>query len=245
MKHEYLIEGRTVSYVQYGEGPKDVVLLHGWGQNIEMMDFIGKHLENCRVTIFDLPGFGKALEPKYAMNVTNYADWLNLCLCMMKIRNPILVGHSFGGRVAVKYASKFPTEKVVLLATPIIRRKHRLNLKEVLYKVVKGTALEDVVRKKVGSTDYNNASQMMRDILVRVVNEDLLSDAKKINSPTILLAGTKDTAVSLDDTYEVALQMKDAAVIEQHGTHYAYLENIDQTCVIINEFINPKILTKK
>ena len=245
MKHEYLVEGRRVNFVQYGEGSKEVVLLHGWGQNIEMMDFIGQKLENAHITIFDLPGFGDTIEPAYSMDVTNYADWLESILSMMKIDNPILIGHSFGGRVAVKYASKYPTEKVVLIGTPIIRHKPKTNLKQVLYKVVKGTPLEDVVRKKVGSADYNNATPRMREILVKVVNEDLLSDAKKIESPTLLFAGTNDTAVSLEDTKEVASKMKDAAVIVLNGTHYAYLENLDQTCAVINEFINPKILTKK
>ena len=58
-------------------------------------------------------------------------------------------------------------------------------------------------------------------------------------------SGLEDTAVSLQDTEEVARQMKDAAVIKQFGTHYAYLENLDQTCAIINEFIKPAKTLKK
>ena len=64
-----IVQDRLVNYVQYGDGPKEVVLLHGWGQNIKMMDFIGKKLENAHVTIFDLPGFGNSKEPNQSMNV--------------------------------------------------------------------------------------------------------------------------------------------------------------------------------
>ena len=59
---ELKLEKATIHYVQYGKG-KDVVLLHGWGQNIEMMQPIGDILSsNYRVTILDFPGFGKSKE---------------------------------------------------------------------------------------------------------------------------------------------------------------------------------------
>ena len=234
-----LIEDKIVNFVQYGDGDQDVVLLHGWGQNIEMMNFIGTNLNNVKVTIMDLPGFGKSEEPNKSKNVEEYADWLLMFNKMLGIVNPIIIGHSFGGRVAVKYASKYPVKKLVLLGTPIIRHRHNPTLSEKLYKVVKKTPFGEIVRNKVGSPDYNNASPIMRETLVKAVNEDLLEDAKKIIEPTLFFAGKYDTAVSLEDTYEVANQMKDAAVIEQIGSHYSYIENIMQTCAVINEFITP------
>lgn len=242
---QMIIENKKVNYVQYGDGEQDVVLLHGWGQNIEMMNFIGAKLNNVRVTIMDLPGFGESEEPDKSKNVEEYADWLYKFNEILGITNPIIIGHSFGGRIAVKYASKYQVEKLVLLATPIIRHRNKPTLSERLYKVVKKTPIGEMVRKKVGSADYNNATPIMRETLVKVVNEDLLEDAKKILVPTLLFAGTNDTAVSLEDTKQVASQMQDAAVIELIGTHYAYIENLTQTCAIINEFITPSSITKK
>ena len=78
-----------------------------------------------------------------------------------------------------------------------------------------------------------------------VVNEDLLEDAKNIAAPTLIFAGSKDTAVSIEDAYVQANAMPDAAVIEQQGTHYAYLENINQTVTIINEFLTPSYVKKR
>ena len=245
------INGKNVNYEQYGQGNIDVVLLHGWGQNIEMMRFISQNLHNARVTLLDFPGFGKSEEPDEPMNVGEYADWLKKLLDLLSVENPVLVGHSFGGRVAIKYAVKYPTRKVVLLASPIIRAKHN-KPKEKIYKIVKKTPFGEYFRKKWGSADYNNASPVMRQTMVKVVNEDLLEDAKKIEVPTIFLSGKLDEAVdpkltakAIDDMQKAGV---DVALIEQNGNHFAYCQNPVQTCSTIDAFINypndPR-LTKK
>jgi pimeloyl-ACP methyl ester carboxylesterase len=243
------IYGKNVNYIQYGEGNKDVVLLHGWGQNIEMMDCIDKCLNNARVTIFDLPGFGQSEEFDSSKDVGEYADWLKEALNQLGIDYPVLVGHSFGGRVAIKYAAKYRTSEVVLLASPIIRVKHDPTIKEKFYKVVKNTPLGEYFRKKIGSEDYNNASPVMRATLVKAVNEDLLDDAKKIIAPTLFLAGRYDTAVPLDISQKAIEEMQkagvDAAIIIQDGDHYAYLQNLYQTCGAINYLIHPKKSRKR
>ena len=75
----------NVNYIQYGEG-KDVLLLHGWGQNIEMMKPIGDNLcDKCRITILDFPGFGESDEPTCAWNVDNYVDLVIKFINVMKI----------------------------------------------------------------------------------------------------------------------------------------------------------------
>ena len=98
------IKNIKINYKQYGNGD-DVILLHGWGQNIQMMDPLGKNLEgNHRITIIDLPGFGLSSEPESVIGVPDYADVVHELLKELKIKNPIIIGHSFGGRVAICYA---------------------------------------------------------------------------------------------------------------------------------------------
>lgn len=110
------VHNTNVNYIQYGRG-KDIVLLHGWGQNIEMMQFLGDPLSNSyRITILDFPGFGESEEPQEVWNITDYANMLHELLTKLKIENPTLIGHSFGGRVAIRYAAQYPVEKLVLLA---------------------------------------------------------------------------------------------------------------------------------
>lgn len=95
----------NVNYKQYGKGD-DVVLLHGWGQNIQMMEPLGDYLKDKhRVTIIDLPGFGLSEEPDYAYTVYDYVQLLEELFSKLEIVNPSLIGHSFGGRLSVKVSA--------------------------------------------------------------------------------------------------------------------------------------------
>jgi len=238
------IKDLYINYIQYGNKKgKDVVLLHGWGQNIEMMDPIGKGLsKDFHITILDLPGFGKSSEPSYGYTVYDYYEVLSEFLDKLKIKNPILVGHSFGGRLSIIYAAKKKVEKVVLLAAPFKRSTKKNSFKVKLLKFMKKVPiikeLEHYMKTKIGSTDYRNASPTMRSVLVNTVNEDLTEYLKQIEVPTILIWGDLDTAVSVEDARYAETIMKDAALIVYEGcTHYAYLERINQTINILNSFL--------
>ena len=238
------IKDLYINYIQYGnESGKDVVLLHGWGQNIQMMDGIGKGLsKDFHITILDLPGFGNSSEPPYGYTVYDYYEVLSEFLDKLKIKNPILIGHSFGGRLSIIYAAKKKVEKVVLLAAPFKRSTKKNSFKVKLLKLMKKIPvikeLEHYMKSKIGSTDYRNASPVMRSVLVNTVNEDLTEYLKQIDAPTILIWGDLDTAVSVEDARYAETIMKDAGLIVFEGcTHYAYLERINQTINILNSFL--------
>ena len=115
------IDNIKIHYEQTGKG-KDVVLLHGWGQNIEMMKPLADGLEDfCRCTIIDLPGFGESSEPLESLSIYEYTEVIEKLLKELNIVNPIIIGHSFGGRIAIIYASRNKTEKIVLFGAPCIR----------------------------------------------------------------------------------------------------------------------------
>ena len=237
------IKDIDINYIQYGEGKKNIVLLHGWGQNIQMMDPIGKRLEKkAKITIVDLPGHGLSSEPKVALTIYDYCEILKELLDKLKIKKPILIGHSFGGRVAICYASKYDTEKLILLGAPCIRKNTKVSTKT---KVLKGlkkvpglNKFEGFAKKHIGSTDYKNASPIMREILVNTVNEDLSECAKKIACPTLLIWGDRDTEAPLEDAQDLEKIMKDAGlVVYEGGTHYTYLEFINPICNVIKTFI--------
>lgn len=237
------IKDMDVNYIQYGKGKKNVVLLHGWGQNIQMMDPIGKRLENiATVTIIDLPGHGESSEPKKALTIYDYCDIVKELLDKIKIKKPILIGHSFGGRVSICYASKYGAEKLILLGAPCIRKNTKVSTKT---KVLKGlkkvpglNKLEGFAKKHMGSRDYRAASPVMREILVNTVNEDLSECAKKIDCSTLLIWGDNDTEAPLEEAQELEKIMKDAGlIVYEGGTHYTYLEFINPVCNVIKTFI--------
>lgn len=235
------IKDLNVNYIQYGEG-KDILLLHGWGQNIGMMKPLGDNLCNrFRITILDFPGFGGSDEPKVPWSIVDYSDMLEEFVKKLEIKKPIIMGHSFGGRVAIRYSAYNPIEKLVLFGSPCIRVQKELPLSVRLLKAVKRLpgmdAIGEKMKKYIGSRDYKAASPVMRQTLVSVVNEDLSKFAREIEEPTLLIWGEVDDEAPVSDAYELEKMMIDAALIVLPGTHYAYLENLPRVVTILNSFI--------
>ena len=235
------INNVNVNYIQYGEG-KDVLLLHGWGQNIQMMKPIGDNLcSNHRITIIDFPGFGESDEPSTPWTIDDYSLLIENLVRELNIRKPIVMGHSFGGRVAIHFSANNPIEKLVLFGSPCIRENKKLPLLTRILKKLKTLPgmdkLGEEMKKYIGSRDYKAASPIMRQTLVNVINEDLSSYARKIEEPTLLIWGEADTEAPVDDARELEKIMIDAALIILPGTHYAYLENLGQVINILNSFL--------
>ena len=234
------VKNININYKQYGSG-SDVVLLHGWGQNIEMMLPLGNLLkDNHRVTIVDLPGFGLSEEPDYAYSVYDYVSLLEELFLELKIEKPSLIGHSFGGRLSIIYASRNDVSKVVLFGSPCVRHEYK-SFKQSVLKTLKKvkilSPLANLMKKFIGSPDYKNASGIMREVLVKTVNEDLSECAKKIKSPTLLIWGRQDEAVPLSEAKELESLLKDGALIVLEGTHYCYLENLSHVFNILDNFL--------
>ena len=93
------------------------------------------------------------------------------------------------------------------------------------------------VKSKFGSEDYKNASPIMRDSMVKLVNEDLKDCLPNIKVPTLLIWGENDTTVDISNAYELEKLIKDSGVVALQGTHYAYLENINQINKILKNFV--------
>ena len=97
-----------INYKIIGEGDL-VVLLHGWGQNIQMMEPLVKGLKNKKVLILDLPGFGESDEPDNVWSIEDYADFINKFVNKLGYEKCSIIGHSFGGKIGLIYASKYNT----------------------------------------------------------------------------------------------------------------------------------------
>ena len=238
------IKDLKVHYELYGEKhKKTVVLLHGWGQNIEMMKPLGNPLsKDHQVLILDLPGHGESEEPTTVWTLYDFVEVVHQLLEELKIEKPILVGHSFGGKISLFYASMYEVEKLIILAAPFKKEIQKLSLKTKCLKTLKKVPglkkLENWAKKHMGSTDYRNASPIMRQIMVNHVNLDITDQVKKINAPTLLIWGTMDEAVPLERAYELEQLIPNAGVVEYEGcTHYAYLERLQQTINVIRHFL--------
>ncbi len=229
-----------INYKIIGEGDL-VVLLHGWGQKIQMMEPLLKSLKNKKVLIIDLPGFGESDEPDSVWTIENYADFIHKFVNKLGYEKCSIIGHSFGGKIGLFYASKYDTEKLILFGSPYKKEITKMSLKvkmlKTIKKIIPSEKLIQFAKKHIGSTDYKNASQKMRDILTLHVNNDITDNVKKITCPTLIIWGENDTTVDKENAYELEKLIKDSGVVILPGTHYAYLENINQVNKIIENFL--------
>lgn len=237
-------KGLKINYKDFGnkEG-EPIIYLHGWGQNIQMMEPIAKPFEKTHhLIILDLPGFGISDEPEEAWTLDDYVEMLHELLKKLKITKPNLIGHSFGGKISLLYASKYEVNKLMLLASPYKVKIKKPSLKVKILKklaTIPGIGkLAEAMKKHIGSTDYKNASPIMREILVKHVNTDLTEKAKLIKCPTFIIWGTNDEAVPVEDAYELEKLIDNSGLTVYEGcTHYAYLERLGQTNAIIKSFM--------
>ena len=240
----YKYKGKNINYKDYGNKESQaLVYLHGWGQNIQMMEPIANPFSKTnRLIILDLPGFGQSEEPSYAWTLDDYAEMLHNLLESLNIKEPILIGHSFGGKISLLYASKYQVKKLVLLSSPykvkITKQSFKVKILKKMKKIPILKNVANLVKKHIGSTDYRNASPLMRDVLVKHVNTDLTEQASSIKCPTFIIWGSNDQEVPVSDAYELEKIINNSGLSVYEGcTHYAYLERLNQTNAILKTFI--------
>ena len=133
------IRNININYVRYGTKSKNtIVLLHGWGQNIEMMQPLGNAFQDTNdIVILDLPGHGLSEEPEEILEVPDFVEIVKGLLDYLNVTNPILIGHSFGGKISLLYASKYPVKKLVLLASAFKQEIKKISFKTKMLKQLK------------------------------------------------------------------------------------------------------------
>ena len=252
------IRGTQLFYTVEGEG-LPVILMHGWGCNHSTLKSIEAQLTpGFKVYNVDFPGFGGSNEPSAVWGVEEYTSLIEDFARQEHIESPILLGHSFGGRVGILFASRNKVHKLILVDAAGVkpRRSLRYYYKVYSYKAIKhallfflgkkrGETALNSYRAKVGSSDYSNASPMMRAILSKVVNEDLKSVMPKIACPTLLIWGANDTATPLADAKIMEKLIPDAGLVSFDGVgHYSFLENPYQFAAVLKSFLS-KDMTKQ
>ena len=238
------IQDLNVYYEKSGRKGKKVVLLHGWGQNTTMMSFIAEALSKHFIVYnIDFPGFGKSDEPTSVWGCEDYTEFLHDFCVKNKIDNPILIAHSFGCRIAVRYAYKYGAYKMVLTGAAGIRdSRHVLwYIKTYSYKLAKKILPKSVVEKyqnKVGSEDYNNTSGIMRQTFVKVVNDDIKSLLKDVDAETLLVFGELDEATPLSKGKLMEKLMPNATlVIFENDDHFAYFKQGARFNAVLDAFL--------
>lgn len=203
---------------------------------------------------FDLPGFGASEEPREAWDVDAYADFFLKLMDALKISEAVLLGHSYGGRVIIKLAARedlpLKISRIVLVDSAGIlpKRTWRQKMKIRRYKMLKKIVnlkliykicpeLIDEWKSRQGSEDYRNATPMMRQCMVKAVNEDLTELLPKIRQETLLIWGDMDTATPIADAKLMEERIPDAGLAVIPGTgHFCFLEKPGQFAGIMKSY---------
>lgn len=257
---ETTIHNHRLNYTDSGQGPsgRTIVLMHGWGCNLTTLASIERIAlrEGYRVINVDFPGFGKSEEPDTVWGVEEYTQCIEELIEKLGIERPTLLGHSFGGRVGILYASRHPgvLDSLILVDAAGIKPRRSLRYylkvysfkarKHLMYLIFGREAAErklDKMRARAGSSDYAQASPMMRRILSKVVNEDLTDRLSLIDVPTLLIWGENDTATPIADAKKMEKLIPDAGLVAFPGCgHYSFLDNPGRFDAVLTSFLNRK-----
>ncbi len=213
---------------------RDIVFLHGWGSNKELMEqAFGGFFKEFRHIYIDMPGFGKSPNDEI-LNTFNYKEIVELFLQTISSKKDVIVGHSFGGKVATLLNPK----KLVLLSSAGIKTEKSLKVKTKIafFKTFKSLGLGKFY-KLFASKDVEGMKQNMYETFKNVVDEDFEDIFKSFDSPTLILWGKEDSATPLSSGKKIASLIKNSNFYEFESDHYFFLKEPKKVSKKIKEFI--------
>ena len=218
--------------------------MHGWGADSSSFDWIKNHITGKTLHIANLDGFGGEPAPDDP-TVQGYAKRLGEYIGKNKLTNVVLVGHSFGGRVAIEYASANKIDGLVLVDSAGLKPKFSLNrsCKIARYKIAKTLAKWRLVSKdklsKYGSADYSACDQKLKKVLVCAVNYNQSKLLKDIKCPTLIVWGDQDKDTPLYMAKRLNKGIKNSGLVVLPGAgHFSFLSNPAGFAKIIDYFVD-------
>ncbi|MDZ4232127.1 MAG: alpha/beta hydrolase [Candidatus Pacearchaeota archaeon] len=248
------VKGIETNYTVEGLGTP-LLILHGWGSSSESWERVQSELahDGFSVICLDLPGFGKTFPPPEAWGVSLYAAFVLSFLAQLGLNRVVLLGHSFGGQIAVRIASEHPdlAEKLILVAPAALRHDPGVATKAAAVAAKTAGALfylfpasklkqnmKSLLYMLLRRRDYLQAEGVMRQVFQRVIREDSTSFLSRISAPTLLIWGDRDSFVPLEDAFELERSIPHATlkVIPNVG-HSPQLAVPEETISLIREFL--------
>ena len=248
------VQNLKINYIQEGHG-QDVLILHGWGCNIQtVMPIFNLLKHQFRVTAVDLPGFGDSSTPQEPYDSYDYASIIKQLIDSLGLKDIVIIGHSHGGRVSIILSSKYPNlvHKLILIdsAGIISKRSPKYYIKVYAFKALKkfylminsgkdkSQVLESFYNRH-GSEDYRQSDGVMRQTMVKVVNDNLRPHLKEIKAPTLLIWGENDDATPLSDGKIMEQEISDCGLVVIKGAgHYSYIDDFPTFKLVISSFLN-------
>lgn len=247
------IDGLKINYIDQGQG-EPILLIHGWGSSVPTWTPILSGFEGYRVIAPDLPGCGESDILKTDWGIDDYCQFILKFMKAVGIENPIMAGHSHGGRISIKMVAEGMVDapKLILFdsagipAKKTFKKRFKIfcfkSAKRILtLPLIKNYTKQTLekVRGYFGSADYKSAPEVMRKTLVKVIGVDLRPIMHKIPCPTLLIWGENDTDTPLSDAKEMESLIKDSGLcVIKNAGHFSFLNNPYQVISILKSFLS-------
>lgn len=208
----------SISYeIIHPMNSRDIIFLHGWGSSKTLMkQAFGNYLPKFRHIYIDMPGFG-ASDSSIALTTEEYATIIELLLSEIGARKEMIVGHSFGGKVATLLNPKF----LVLIASAgiLVPKPFKIRAKIALFKLLKVTGLTSL-RSLFIAPDAKGMSEEMYQTFKNVVNEDFSDRFSAFKGKALLCFGKRDTATPLWTGEVIQKLITNSRLVAFDGDHY-------------------------
>jgi len=254
-EEKILINGLKINYKMAGEG-EPLLILHGWagssGSWVEVQRILSR--EGFKVIVLDLPGFGKSVTPPLPWGIGEYAEFVLNFIKKLDFKKVNLLGHSFGGRIAIKLASCHPgkLKKLILCASAGIKHDLTFGQKIILNISLIGNFLfsqkilrrfKDVVRNIfylfLRKKDYTKVNGVMKETFKRVIEEDIKPELANIKAKTLLIWGERDKAVPRADAHLMNKNISNSVLkIIPGASHTPNLETPQGLSEVILDFLS-------
>ena len=212
-----------------------IIILHGWGSNKELMhQALDKDLKNFKTIYIDLPGFGKSSNSQI-LTTQDYSKIIDIFLSKLNISKDIIIGHSFGGKVAMLLNPKL----LVLISSAGIVEKKKLAIKIniAFFKLLKKVGLGRFY-KLFASSDANQLSINMYETFKNVVNEDFSPKFEQFKNKALILWGKEDSATTLESGKKIESLVPSASFKVYDGDHYFFMNHSKDISQEINKVYN-------
>lgn len=248
MQDNIVINQQLISYNALNrDGKRALVFLHGWRSEGFVWKDIADKINNQGFAVYmlDLPGFGGSPEPKNPFSVQDYADVVAEFIKKLKLNNVILIGHSFGGRIAIKLSAVYPNliEKIALVDSAGLAENKSKGV-SFLAKIAKPffkpsfmKGPREKIYKKIGAEDYV-ATPQLKETFLKVINEDLSENLAQINKPTLIIWGEddKDTPLGVAKIMNEKIKNSKLVVLKEAG-HFSFLDKPKEFFEELTKFI--------
>jgi len=220
---EYKEQSFKLSYEIVNPSAKDVLLvLHGWGSNKEIMkQAFGKELESYKHIYLDMPGFG-ASSNEMILTTKDYAEIIKKFLETLGVEPQIVMGHSFGGKVATLLNP--PTLVLLSSAGVITEKPWSVKIKIATFKFLKPLGMKKI-RELFVAPDAQGMSHEMYETFKNVVDEDFESEFAKSKSRALCFWGIEDTATPLYTGEKIAGLIENSKFYPLEGDHFFFLKH--------------------